>query len=113
MLCLAALGSVLSDLGLPVHVGDAEAAAHQAYASMHAKAAQLKQQKKEREQLEAAKKNRTPPPAPSFSTRAKLVDLSLQADQRAFMCAHLPSKCYVIILQRYLGYYDRCLCLHR
>jgi alanine-glyoxylate transaminase/serine-glyoxylate transaminase/serine-pyruvate transaminase len=48
MLCLAALGSVLSDMGLPVHVGDAEAAAHQAYASMHAKAAQLKQQKKER-----------------------------------------------------------------
>src|SRR3972149_9908723 len=28
MLCLSALGSVLSDLGLPVHVGDAEAAAH-------------------------------------------------------------------------------------
>jgi alanine-glyoxylate transaminase/serine-glyoxylate transaminase/serine-pyruvate transaminase len=48
MLCLAALGSVLSDMGLPVHVGDAEAAAHQAYASMHAKAAQLKQQKRER-----------------------------------------------------------------
>ena len=48
MLCLSALGSVLSDMGLPVHVGDAEAAAHQAYASMHAKAAQLKQQKKER-----------------------------------------------------------------
>jgi alanine-glyoxylate transaminase/serine-glyoxylate transaminase/serine-pyruvate transaminase len=48
MLCLAALGSVLSDMGLPVHVGDAEAAAHQAYASMHANAAQQKQQKKER-----------------------------------------------------------------
>jgi alanine-glyoxylate transaminase/serine-glyoxylate transaminase/serine-pyruvate transaminase len=42
MLCLAALGSVLSDMGLPVHVGDAEAAAHAAYASMHAKAAQAK-----------------------------------------------------------------------
>ena len=28
MLCLSALGSVLSDMGLPVHVGDAEAAAH-------------------------------------------------------------------------------------
>jgi len=48
MLCLAALGSVLSDMGLPVHVGDAEAAAHQAYASMHAKAAQQKQQKSQR-----------------------------------------------------------------
>jgi alanine-glyoxylate transaminase/serine-glyoxylate transaminase/serine-pyruvate transaminase len=45
MLCLAALGSVLSDLGLPIHVGDAEAAAHQAYASMHAKAAQQKSRK--------------------------------------------------------------------
>jgi hypothetical protein len=32
-------------MGLSIHVGDAEAAAHQAYASMHAKAAQQKQQK--------------------------------------------------------------------
>jgi alanine-glyoxylate transaminase/serine-glyoxylate transaminase/serine-pyruvate transaminase len=44
MLCLSALGSVLEDAGYAVHVGDAEGAAHQAYASMHAKAAQLKQQ---------------------------------------------------------------------
>jgi alanine-glyoxylate transaminase/serine-glyoxylate transaminase/serine-pyruvate transaminase len=36
MLCLAALGSVLSDMELPVHVGEAEAAAHGAYAAMHA-----------------------------------------------------------------------------
>src|SRR6267143_724260 len=43
MLCLSALGSVLSDLGMQVHGGDAEAAAHQAYAAMHAKAAQQKQ----------------------------------------------------------------------
>ena len=42
MLCLSALGSVLDDMGCPVHVGDAEAAAHGAYASMHAKAAQAK-----------------------------------------------------------------------
>ena len=40
MLCLSALGSVLSDMGLPVQVGDAEAAAHQSYAQQHAKAAQ-------------------------------------------------------------------------
>jgi alanine-glyoxylate transaminase / serine-glyoxylate transaminase / serine-pyruvate transaminase len=46
MLCLAALGSVLSDMGLPVQVGDAEAAAHDAYASMHAKAAQAKAKSK-------------------------------------------------------------------
>ncbi len=42
MLCLSALGSVLEDMGYPVHVGDAEAAAHAAYASMHTKAAQAK-----------------------------------------------------------------------
>ena len=40
MLCLSALGSVLSDMGLPIKVGEAEAAAHQAYASQHAKDAQ-------------------------------------------------------------------------
>ena len=42
MLCLSALGSVLSDMGLPVHVGDAEAAAHRAYSQIHAKEAQRK-----------------------------------------------------------------------
>ena len=42
MLCLSALGSVLMDMGYPVKVGQAEAAAHSAYASMHASAAQAK-----------------------------------------------------------------------
>jgi alanine-glyoxylate transaminase/serine-glyoxylate transaminase/serine-pyruvate transaminase len=42
MLCLSALGSVLDDMGYPVHVGEAEAAAHGAYAQMHAKDAQRK-----------------------------------------------------------------------
>ncbi len=42
MLCLSALGSVLDDMGYPVHVGDAESAAHGAYAQMHAKDAQRK-----------------------------------------------------------------------
>ena len=45
MLCLSALGSVLSDMGEPIHVGDAEAAAHGAYAALHAKAAQAKKKK--------------------------------------------------------------------
>jgi len=45
MLCLSALGSVLEDMGYAVHVGDAEAAAHAAYASMHATAAQAKKRK--------------------------------------------------------------------
>jgi alanine-glyoxylate transaminase/serine-glyoxylate transaminase/serine-pyruvate transaminase len=35
MLCLTALGSVLMDMGLPIKVGEAEAAAHHAYAEMH------------------------------------------------------------------------------
>jgi alanine-glyoxylate transaminase/serine-glyoxylate transaminase/serine-pyruvate transaminase len=42
MLCLSALGSVLSNMGFPVQVGEAEAAAHGAYAALHAKAAQAK-----------------------------------------------------------------------
>ncbi len=42
MLCLSALGSVLQDMGYPVHVGEAEGAAHGAYAAMHAHAAQQK-----------------------------------------------------------------------
>ena len=45
MLCLSALGSVLSDMGHAVHVGDAEAAAHSAYAQMHQTAAQQKLKK--------------------------------------------------------------------
>jgi alanine-glyoxylate transaminase/serine-glyoxylate transaminase/serine-pyruvate transaminase len=51
MLCLSALGSVLEDMGYPVHVGDAEAAAHAAYAAMHVSAAQAK---KKREAAKAA-----------------------------------------------------------
>jgi alanine-glyoxylate transaminase/serine-glyoxylate transaminase/serine-pyruvate transaminase len=42
MLCLSALGSVLSDMGYAVEVGHAEAAAHHAYATQHAEAAKLK-----------------------------------------------------------------------
>jgi alanine-glyoxylate transaminase / serine-glyoxylate transaminase / serine-pyruvate transaminase len=40
MLCLSALGSILMDMGLAIKVGEAEAAAHQAYATLHAAAAQ-------------------------------------------------------------------------
>jgi alanine-glyoxylate transaminase/serine-glyoxylate transaminase/serine-pyruvate transaminase len=42
MLCLSALGSVLMDLGYPVKLGYAEAAAHQSYAEQHARAAEQK-----------------------------------------------------------------------
>jgi len=40
MLCLSALGSVLMDMGHAIKVGEAEAAAHQAYATLHAADAQ-------------------------------------------------------------------------
>ncbi|HXS51060.1 MAG TPA: alanine--glyoxylate aminotransferase family protein [Usitatibacter sp.] len=40
MLCLSALGSILMDMGVPIKVGEAEAAAHQAYATLHAQEAQ-------------------------------------------------------------------------
>jgi hypothetical protein len=36
----------LSDMGAKVHVGDAESAAHQAYAHMHATVAKQKQEAK-------------------------------------------------------------------
>jgi alanine-glyoxylate transaminase/serine-glyoxylate transaminase/serine-pyruvate transaminase len=42
MLCLSALDSTLSDLGHKVPVGEAQAAAHAAYASLHAKIAEQK-----------------------------------------------------------------------
>ncbi len=58
------------------------------------------EQKKERERLDAAKKNKTPPPPPSFSTRAKLVDLSLQAEQRDFFARSIANRTW----QRFLGY---------
>jgi alanine-glyoxylate transaminase / serine-glyoxylate transaminase / serine-pyruvate transaminase len=45
MLCLSALGSVLEDMGYAVHVGDAEAAAHAAYAAMHNKEAAAKKKR--------------------------------------------------------------------
>ncbi len=45
MLSLSALGSVLADMGLPVKVGDAEAAAHQAYAKMHAAEAERRRKR--------------------------------------------------------------------
>jgi alanine-glyoxylate transaminase/serine-glyoxylate transaminase/serine-pyruvate transaminase len=45
MLCLSALGSVLMDMGYAIKVGEAEAAAHQAYASLHAADAQRARKK--------------------------------------------------------------------
>jgi alanine-glyoxylate transaminase/serine-glyoxylate transaminase/serine-pyruvate transaminase len=45
MLCLSALGSLLPDMGYAVRLGEAEAAAHHAYAQSHAHAAEMKRKK--------------------------------------------------------------------
>lgn len=42
LLCLSALGSVLKDMGYPINLGYAEAAAHQSYAEHHAQTARQK-----------------------------------------------------------------------
>jgi hypothetical protein len=42
------------------------------------------EREKEKQQLERAKKEKVPPPAPRFSARAKLVEVSLQPEDRDF-----------------------------
>ncbi|MBC7779234.1 MAG: alanine--glyoxylate aminotransferase family protein [Proteobacteria bacterium] len=51
MLCLSALDQSLSDQGMKLHVGEAQGAAHAAYATLHARIAQ---QKKERAKIARA-----------------------------------------------------------
>jgi alanine-glyoxylate transaminase/serine-glyoxylate transaminase/serine-pyruvate transaminase len=51
MLCLSALDQALAEQGAKVHVGEAQGAAHAAYASLHASIAQ---QKKERAKVARA-----------------------------------------------------------
>jgi hypothetical protein len=58
------------------------------------------EQKKERERLDAAKKSKTAPSPPSFSTRAALVDLSLQPDQREFFARSIVNRTWY----RFIGY---------
>jgi hypothetical protein len=48
--------------------------------------------KQEKERIEQLKKNKTPPPRPSFSARAKLVEVSLQPDQREFFARALVNR---------------------
>jgi hypothetical protein len=48
--------------------------------------------KKEKERLEELKKLKQPPPAPSFSARAQLVDLALQPEQREFFARSLVNR---------------------
>jgi len=50
------------------------------------------EQKKERERFETAKKNKTPPPAPSFSARAQLVELALQPENRDYFARSIVNR---------------------
>jgi hypothetical protein len=50
------------------------------------------EQKKEKERLESSKKNKTPPPRPSFSARAQLVEMALQPGQREFFARSIVNR---------------------
>jgi hypothetical protein len=50
------------------------------------------EQKKEKELLEKAKKDRTPPPAPKFSARAKLVEVALQPGERDYFARAIVNR---------------------
>lgn len=58
------------------------------------------EQKQEKERLETAKKNKTPPPRPKFSARQQLVDLSLQPEQREFFARSIVNR----VWHRLLGH---------
>lgn len=48
--------------------------------------------KREKELFDSHKKNKTPPPAPRFSARKSLVDLSLQPEQRGFFARNIVNR---------------------
>jgi hypothetical protein len=50
------------------------------------------EQKQDKEALEQAKKNKTAPPAPKTSTRARLVEVALQPDQRDFFAKAIVNR---------------------
>jgi hypothetical protein len=53
------------------------------------------EQKQEKERLEAAKKNKTPPPLPKFSARAQLVEIALQPGQRDFFSRAIVNRLWL------------------
>src|SRR5439155_8082566 len=53
------------------------------------------EEKKEKELIEQAKKNKTPPPAPKFSARQQLVDVALQPQGREFFARSLVNRLWV------------------
>jgi len=56
--------------------------------------------KREKEATDAAKRSKTPPPAPKFSARQQLVELSLQPEQRTFFARNIVNRLWY----RLLGY---------
>jgi hypothetical protein len=50
------------------------------------------EQKKEKEALDRAKKDKVPPPAPSFSARAKLVEVALRPGDREFFAKAIVNR---------------------
>lgn len=57
------------------------------------------EQKKEKEQLEAAKKDKKAPPAPGYSTRAQLVEVALRPAESAYFAKSIVNRLW----HRFLG----------
>jgi hypothetical protein len=57
-----------------------------------AKEPSKEEQKKEKEALDRAKKDKVPPPAPSFSARAKLVEVALRPADREFFAKAIVNR---------------------
>ena len=57
-----------------------------------AKGTSTDEQKKEKEQLKRAQKEKTPPPQPRFSARASLVDVALQSGERDFFARAIVNR---------------------
>ena len=57
-----------------------------------AKEPSREEQKKEKEELDRAKKDKVPPPPPKFSARAKLVELALQPGDREFFAKAIVNR---------------------
>ncbi len=57
------------------------------------------EQKLEKEALDKAKRNKTPPPAPTTSARGRLVEVALQPDQRDFFAKAIVNRLWA----RYYG----------
>lgn len=55
---------------------------------------------KEKKLLESYRKKKQPPPAPKFSTRAKLVELALQPDQRQFFSKAIVNRIWYRLFGR-------------